>query len=107
MTAGPKNWQELGRIGRKNCGRSETDDGHLMFHRWAYMMARQADGMELAATDRAIAAPPFRSTISVLVTAVATRDAACAYFRAVLGPHYNKLHANHCHLDMGPYRICG
>jgi hypothetical protein len=33
-------------------------------------------------------------------------DAACRLFNAVLGPHYNHLHATHFHLDMGPYRIC-
>jgi hypothetical protein len=36
----------------------------------------------------------------------AAHDAACRLFDAVLGPHYNRLHANHFHLDMGPYRIC-
>jgi len=33
-------------------------------------------------------------------------DAACTLFNTVLGPRYNRLHANHFHLDMGPYRIC-
>lgn len=33
-------------------------------------------------------------------------DAACGLFNAVLGPRYNRLHATHFHLDMGPYRIC-
>jgi hypothetical protein len=33
-------------------------------------------------------------------------SAACGLFDAVLGPHYNSLHATHFHLDMGPYRIC-
>lgn len=32
---------------------------------------------------------------------------ACKLFNGVLGPKYNKLHANHFHLDMGPYHICG
>jgi hypothetical protein len=36
----------------------------------------------------------------------AAHDEACGLFNAVLGPHYNRLHANHFHLDMGPYRIC-
>jgi hypothetical protein len=31
---------------------------------------------------------------------------ACRLFNGVLGPRYNRLHANHFHLDMGPYRIC-
>jgi hypothetical protein len=33
-------------------------------------------------------------------------DAACGLFNIVLGPKYNRLHANHFHLDMGPFRFC-
>jgi hypothetical protein len=33
-------------------------------------------------------------------------DAACSLFNTVLGPRYNRLHANHFHLDMGRYTIC-
>lgn len=33
-------------------------------------------------------------------------DAACGLFNTVLGPDYNRLHANHFHLDLGRYRIC-
>jgi hypothetical protein len=33
-------------------------------------------------------------------------DQACTIFNTVLGPRYNRLHANHFHLDIGPYRIC-
>jgi hypothetical protein len=33
-------------------------------------------------------------------------DAACGIFNGVLGPDYNRLHASHFHLDMGPYWIC-
>lgn len=36
----------------------------------------------------------------------AAHDAACKLFNTVLGPHYNRLHATHFHLGMGPYRIC-
>lgn len=36
----------------------------------------------------------------------AAHDAACGLFNTVLGPHYNRLHATHFHLDMGPYWIC-
>mgnify|MGYP001174961954 CR=1 FL=1 len=34
------------------------------------------------------------------------RDGACDLFRSVLGPDYNAAHADHFHLDMGPYGIC-
>lgn len=31
---------------------------------------------------------------------------ACAFFDAVLGPDYNRAHADHLHLDRGPARVC-
>ena len=36
----------------------------------------------------------------------AVRDGGCDVFRGVLSPDYNRAHADHLHLDMGPYRIC-
>lgn len=36
----------------------------------------------------------------------AAHGAACKLFNGVLGPDYNALHANHFHLDLGPYLIC-
>lgn len=36
----------------------------------------------------------------------AAQKQACGIFNGVLGPDYNRLHASHFHLDMGPYRIC-
>jgi hypothetical protein len=36
----------------------------------------------------------------------AAHDPACRVFKGVLGPQYNRLHAGHFHLDMGPYLIC-
>jgi hypothetical protein len=34
------------------------------------------------------------------------RDGACRLFATVLSPDYNAAHADHLHLDMGPYRLC-
>ena len=34
------------------------------------------------------------------------RDGSCDVFRGVLGPEYNAAHADHFHLDFGPYSIC-
>lgn len=34
------------------------------------------------------------------------RDGSCELFNGVLGPEYNAAHADHLHLDLGPYRIC-
>jgi hypothetical protein len=36
----------------------------------------------------------------------ALRDGACRYFDAVLGPDYNRAHADHFHFDRGAARIC-
>ena len=36
----------------------------------------------------------------------AVHESACERFSTVLGPEYNNLHANHFHLDMGPFSIC-
>ncbi|MEO5733251.1 MAG: extensin family protein [Rubrivivax sp.] len=33
-------------------------------------------------------------------------DQACPYFDAVFGPDYNAAHADHFHLDRGPFRVC-
>ncbi len=36
----------------------------------------------------------------------AVRSGACTYFDAVLSPDYNAAHADHLHLDRGPFRAC-
>lgn len=36
----------------------------------------------------------------------AVRTGSCGIFRAVLSSDYNRLHKDHFHLDLGPYRIC-
>jgi len=34
------------------------------------------------------------------------RDGACRVFQVTLSPEYNRAHADHLHLDMGPWRAC-
>lgn len=36
----------------------------------------------------------------------AAHDQACGIFNVVLGPRYNRLHADHFHLDMGGFLMC-
>ncbi|WP_119718475.1 extensin-like domain-containing protein [Cognatilysobacter tabacisoli] len=36
----------------------------------------------------------------------AVHDGACRYFDAVLGPDYNRAHADHFHFDRGRARVC-
>src|SRR5688572_2457012 len=36
----------------------------------------------------------------------ALHDGACRYFDAVLGPDYNRAHADHFHFDRGAVRVC-
>jgi hypothetical protein len=33
-------------------------------------------------------------------------EQACGFFDGVFGPDYNAAHADHLHLDRGPYRLC-
>ena len=33
--------------------------------------------------------------------------ASCSVFNVALTPNYNRLHADHLHLDIGPYTLCG
>jgi hypothetical protein len=37
----------------------------------------------------------------------AVAAAACAHFSATLTPETDRLHANHLHLDIGPWHVCG
>lgn len=37
---------------------------------------------------------------------IAVHEDACGIFSSVLGPKFNKLHANHFHFDMGIWSIC-
>lgn len=34
------------------------------------------------------------------------RDGACRFFATTLSPDYNAAHADHLHLDMGPFHVC-
>ena len=34
------------------------------------------------------------------------RDGLCEWFNVTLSPDYNALHADHFHVDMGPYLSC-
>ena len=36
----------------------------------------------------------------------AAHAGACRWFDGVLGPEYNRLHADHLHLERGPWRVC-
>lgn len=36
----------------------------------------------------------------------AVRDSLCDWFNVVLSPDYNRLHADHFHVDMGPFLTC-
>ena len=36
----------------------------------------------------------------------AVHEGACDYFDVVLGPDYNRAHADHFHFDRGAYRAC-
>ena len=65
----------------------------------AYLVLR--DGHEVA-----ISRHWSRDDISGGTFLRGVRDGACRWFNAVLGPEYNAAHADHLHLDMGPWHTC-
>ena len=62
---------------------------------------QQADAPagEAVAQDAAPSTPESRFLRQV-------HDGACEYFDAVLGPEYNRAHADHFHFDRGRARVC-
>ncbi|RPE81938.1 extensin family protein [Vulcaniibacterium tengchongense] len=56
------------------------------------------------ATERDAAAAPNVPAEARFLRAV--RDGACRYFDVVLGPDYNRAHADHFHFDRGGARVC-
>lgn len=61
---------------------------------------RLADGRQIAVRAQ------WRQDTDEAAFLHAVRDNSCRIFAAVLGPDYNDAHADHFHLDMGPYSIC-
>ena len=61
---------------------------------------RLADGRSISILD-----PGAEDTPEARFLAAA-RDEACRFFNVVLSPDYNRLHANHFHLDLGGFRMC-
>lgn len=61
---------------------------------------RLADGRVVSVSEDWNAAGPKGQFLKT------AHDEACRVFNGVLGPDYNRLHANHFHLDLGPYLIC-
>jgi hypothetical protein len=64
------------------------------------------DWMPHAGEAIAAAAPTEGSMAADARFLRAVRDGACRYFDAVLGPDYNRAHADHFHFDRGAARIC-
>jgi hypothetical protein len=89
-------------------GRRITIAGHW---RPRTVDATPADGagiadVDVAAGDAGVetARPPTPEAEARFLRAV--RDGACRYFDAVLGPEYNRAHADHFHFDRGAARVC-
>jgi hypothetical protein len=61
---------------------------------------RLADGRRVALREHWEAATSEAAFLRTI------RDGSCRIFSGVLGPDYNAAHADHFHLDMGPYTIC-
>lgn len=61
---------------------------------------RLADGRRVTLRDH------WQGATSEAAFLRSIRDGSCRIFTGVLGPDYNAAHADHFHLDMGPYTIC-
>ena len=92
-------------IGTYSCrniyGRSE---GRLSEH--ANANAIDIAGFRLENGRRISVLEGWRSTTPDAAFLHQVRTGGCEVFQAVLSPDYNRAHADHLHLDMGPYRIC-
>jgi len=63
-------------------------------------------GFVLADGRRVTVAGDFRGAGADARFLHAVHDGACRFFDGVYGPDYNREHADHFHLDRGPYRLC-
>lgn len=63
-------------------------------------------GFRLADGTRVMVKDEFGKATSKGAFLKEVRDKACDLFSATLSPDYNKLHADHLHLDMGFYTVC-
>ncbi len=63
-------------------------------------------GFVLADGRRIRVARDWRGTDAESAFLAEVRDGACRFFDGVLSPDYNAAHADHLHLDRGPYRMC-
>jgi hypothetical protein len=71
----------------------------------AYANAMDISGFVLG-DGRRISVSDWRKTGREADFLQAAHKAACKYFNGALGPGYNARHADHFHLDLGPYLIC-
>ena len=63
-------------------------------------------GFRTARGERLTIARGFRAAGAEGVFLRSVRSGACPWFSAVLSPDYNAAHADHLHLDQGPWRAC-
>lgn len=63
-------------------------------------------GFVLEGGGRAVVARDWRRETAQARFLHEVATGACQFFDGVLGPDYNAAHADHLHLDRGPFRIC-
>lgn len=90
------------------------------FGSYACRPMRNGRAMSLHATARALDIAGFRTADGRTINLLADWDgggdkeeflrdfarAACRHFNVVLTPNHNAAHANHFHLDIGPWKVC-
>ena len=112
--------RELDRLARKTFGSGIARIEHLGTYACRDIAGQGTARRSQHATANAIDIAGFRladgTSISVLNDwgtdsargrfLAAALGEGCRFFNTVLGPDYNKAHANHFHLDLGPARLC-
>jgi hypothetical protein len=82
-------------------------NGHSRWSQHAYADAIDIGGFDLADGRRIEVGRDWRNHGAASVFLKEVAEGACTIFRATLTPNYNRSHANHLHLDLGPDKLCG
>ena len=91
-------------IGSYSCRKIRTTDGDSdRFSEHATANAVDISGVTLSDGRKITLIADWQTDTGFLHD---IRDAACRFFRVVLSPDFNVLHADHFHMDMGRWKAC-
>jgi hypothetical protein len=92
-------------FGSHGCRRMTGNAGRLSLH--AHARALDVAGFELADGSTVSVASGWRGTRAERRFLRAVAAAACRHFSVTLTPASDRAHADHLHVDIGPWRLCG